>query len=56
MRFGLVTQFYASGSSALEYFWVFYDSLSQTDTLYATNEQTTEFGIWAFTTSLEHYQ
>ena len=42
--FGLTTQFYASGSSTLdEYFWVFYDSLSQTDTLYATNEQTTEF-------------
>jgi gliding motility-associated-like protein len=42
--FGLSTQFYASGSSTLdEYFWVFYDSLSQTDTLYATNEQTTEY-------------
>ncbi len=42
--FGLATQFYASGSSILdEYFWVFYDSLSQTDTLYATNEQTTEY-------------
>ncbi len=42
--FGLSTEFYASGSSILdEYFWVFYDSLSQTDTLYATNEQTTEY-------------
>ena len=42
--FGLTTQFYASGSSTLdEYFWVFYDSLSQSDTLYATNEQATEY-------------
>jgi gliding motility-associated-like protein len=42
--FGLPTQFAGSGTSILdEFFWVFYDSLSQTDTLYSVNGESVSY-------------